>query len=282
MGMDHAEAHEQIADLALDRAALARLAAGGPDDRPLLEHVRGCEACRTDLAAVQALDRTLRDALGEVSDTSAIQPIAPPDSLRAAVLGVARAEPRLAPTPRIPRATDTRRGGPWRLELPRLSRPQWAVGLAAVLVVAILGGFAGRALAPAASGPEASLVAAVATLDRVLAAPDHRIVALKQPTGEASGSVAWSAQDFVVLTSSLSAPGPGQVYRCWLQWAGRWEAVGTMEFTGTTAYWSGAAGDWTQLLADPGVRFVVTAEAAGPAADVPSGAVLLQAGLASS
>ncbi|HJW21405.1 MAG TPA: hypothetical protein VJ506_03140, partial [Candidatus Limnocylindrales bacterium] len=95
----------------------------------------------------------------------------------------------------------------------------------------------------------------------------------------ASGSVAWSSGDFVVLTSALPAPPAGLVYRCWLQWAGQWAAVGSMDFAGSTAYWSGPTGTWARVLADPGTRFVVTAEAAGSAGQAPAGAVLLEAGL---
>jgi hypothetical protein len=290
MAMDHAEAHERIADLALDRDAVARLESEGSAADPFLEHVRDCAACQTELAAVRDLDRGLREALGALRDTAAIEPIHPPESLRDAVLEAARREPRLAPAPTLatgvpspvaPAAMPASNGRWWRLELPRLTAPQWAAGLAAVLVIAILGGVAGRALAPGTAGPDPSMVAAVATLDRVLNAPDHRLVTLATPAGAASGSVAWTAQDFVVLTSALSEPQPGRVYRCWLQWAGKWAAVGSMDFAGSTAYWTGSPGAWTELLAAPGTRFVVTAEAAGPAGDAPTGSVLLQASLSS-
>lgn len=286
MSMDHAEAHERIADLALDREALARLTAHAPSDRPFLEHVEDCTSCRADLAGLRALDRGLRDALGEVRDAATLEPINPPESLRDTVLAAARREPRLAATPRLlAQTTDSAavRGmaAPRRspFGLPRLSAPQWSVGLAAALVIAIAGGFAGRALAPAGGGPDASMVAAVATLDRVLAAPDHHLVSLTTPAGAAAGSVGWSAQDFVVLTSALSAPPAGRTYRCWLQWAGKWTVVGEMEFAGTTAYWTGPTGDWAQLLADPGTRFVVTAESAATPGERPAGAVILQASL---
>ena len=284
--MDHAEAHERIADLALDRAALQRLRDGTPEVRAFLDHVAGCPACTADLRATRSLDRGLRDALAEVGDVTAIAPINLPESLREAVLDAARREPApgassspmASTTPRASTAAPRR----WALVLLRLSGSQWAAALAAAVVIAVVGGLTGRALTPAPEGrPDASMVAAVATLDRVLAAPDHHLATLRTPAGTASGSVAWSSQDFVVLTSALSTPAPDQVYRCWLQWAGEWTAVGSMEFAGTTAYWAGSVGDWASLLGDPATRFVVTAEAPGPVGTAPAGAVLLQAAIGS-
>ncbi|HJW21881.1 MAG TPA: anti-sigma factor, partial [Candidatus Limnocylindrales bacterium] len=251
MAMDHAEAHERIADLALDREALSRLASDdpagwSPRDGAFLQHVRGCSTCRADLVAVRGIDRVLREALGELRDAAAVQPINPPESLRDAVLEATRREPRgapIRPLPSVaPRDATASVTGRWRIRLPRLTSGQWAAGLAAVLAIAILGGVAGRALAPGGTSQEASIAAAVATLDRVLAAPDHRLVALTTPAGTASGSVAWSSGDFVVLTSALPAAPAGRVYRCWLQWAGQWAAVGSMDFAGSTAYWSGPTG----------------------------------------
>jgi hypothetical protein len=291
MAMDHAEAHERIADLALDRDALARLASAddgpstdaagaaagtAPADVAFVAHVRGCQACRADLLAVRGVDQALRDALGELRDAASIEPMHPPESIRDAVLEAAHREPRSVHGPQTQAAPMGRPAGRWPFALPRLTSGQWAVALAAVLVVAVLGGVAGRALRQT-GGSDASLTAAVATLDRVLVAPDHRFAALSTPTGAASGSVAWSPQDFVVLTSALSAPPAGSVYRCWLQWAGRWAVVGSMDFAGSTAYWSGPTGTWASLLGDPGTRFVVTAEPAGATGGSPTGTVVLQA-----
>jgi hypothetical protein len=280
MAMDHAEAHERIADLALDRDALGRLE-DGSDEAALLEHIGSCAACRADLAAARGLDRGLREALGEIRDGAALQPIQPPESLRDAVIATARREPRPVAPAGAPTVSPTGDRAWWRLGLARLTGPQWAAGLAAVLVVAILSGLASRALAPGGGEPDPAMIAAVATLDRVLAAPDHHLVTLSTPGGVASGSVAWSTQDFVVLTSALSAPQPGRVYRCWLEWSGRWAPVGSMDFAGSTAYWSGPTGTWADLLGTTGTSFVVTAEAVGPAGAAPTGAALLQANLGS-
>ncbi len=288
MGMDHAEAHERIADLALDRDALARLGGGSARtsdataavEAAFLAHVRGCARCEADLAGVRALDARLRDALAEIRDSSAVQPIHPPEDLRDAVLEAARLEPR---TVRANVTGGVAVGSPrrWRLALPRLTVAQWAAGLALAVVVAVLGGFAGRSFAPGAGGPDPSMVAAMATLDRVMAAPDHHVASLTTPAGVASGSVAWSAGDFVVLTSALAGAEPGHVYRCWLLWAGRSEAIGEMAFAGGTAFWTGSPGSWASLLGDPATRLVVTAEAAGAAGAAPAGPVMLQATLGS-
>jgi Anti-sigma-K factor rskA len=302
MAMDHAEAHERIADLALDGDVIGRLPDAGTIDAPsagagadagglaglrdaaFLAHVRGCPTCRADLAAFRALDAGLRDALGELRDAAAVQPIHPPEALRDAVLEAARREPRVGPAGHRPAsarvaASGSGRRSRWSRWLPALSGGQWAAGLAAALVVALLGGLAGRVLGPGIVNPDPSMVAAVATLDRVLSAPDHHLVALTTPSGAATGSVAWSNQDFVVLTSALTTPAPGRVYRCWLEWSGKSVAVGIMDFAGSTAYWTGSAGGWSRLLADPATRFVVTAETAGASATAPTGSVILQASL---
>ena len=296
MTMDHAEAHERLADLGLDPGGLSRLARAetlGSEDRAFLAHVRDCAACTAELNAARQLDRGLRFAMGHESgdataarDTVAAGPISPPGWLRDAVLAAAHRdtdrEPHLGPGRS---AASLGRPAPRRRSLlrwPRLAAPQWAAVAALAVVVALAGGLAGRALLPRGGpAPDPSLVAAMATLDRVLAAPDHRVVTLDRAGGGSAGSVAWTAEDFVVLTSGLSAPPDGEVYRCWLEWSGRWGAVGSMEFVGATAYWAGATGEWARLMSEPGTRFVVTAEASGSTAEAPSGNVLLQAVLGS-
>lgn len=284
--MDHAEAHERIADLALDHDGLDRVDAAGRGDTAdpaFVAHVRGCPTCRADLAAIRSVDQRLRDALADVRDVAAIQPINPPESLRDAVLGSARLEPRTAVVASGRSAATAPAGqvGGWLARWPRLTTPQWATALAAVLIIAVVGGLAGRTIAPTPTRPDPSMVAAVATLDRVLLAPDHHLETLASPAGVASGSVAWSAQDFVVLTSALPAPAQGRVYRCWLQWSGKWAPVGEMDFAGLTAYWTGPTGAWSDLLGQAGTRFVVTTEVAGPPGEAPTGAILLQADLGS-
>jgi len=292
--MDHAAAHERIVDLALEADGLARLETStAPEDRDLLAHVRTCAACQADVAASRRLSDNLHQALGGVRETgggqpeAAVQPIMAPDSLRAAVLEAAHAERAERTLPATPstgashRPTATRWAArllgsrPW-------SPPRWAAGLAAALVIAILGGVTGMQLQRSAQGPGTESVAGVvASLDRVLAADDHRIVQLRAADGTVAGAVAWSRRDFAVLASSLSEPPTGQIYRCWLEWSGKSASIGVMEFTGTTAYWTGSVGEWAAVAFDPATRFVVTLEPAtsGTVPSQPSSPVVLQADL---
>ena len=281
--MDHAEAHERLADLLLEPDRLERLGLGtapAPDDRPFVEHVRGCADCRAELAALGPLQEGLRRALGGIEDASAVEPIAPPDALRASVLRQAHAEPR---GPARPVAVSSPAPSAVR-DAARWSAPRWAVGLAAALVIAILGGAAGMQLQRlAGTGAADSAVAVVSTVERVLAADPHWVVPLRTTAGVPAGSVAWSRQDFAVLATGLSAPATGQVYRCWLEWAGRSVPIGVMDFAGETAYWTGSVGAWASVTLDPSARFVVTLEPATPPAPgaAPVGPAVLQADLGS-
>lgn len=261
--MDHASAHERIADLALEAGGFERLdSSSAPDDHALMDHVRGCGACQADMTASRDLSDGLRRALANLPAASWVEPIAAPPALRAAVLDAAHRERESlnrAPAPDA-RPAPPRARREWLAWL----RPNWATGLAAALTIAILGGVAGSQLQrwSGANGSD-SVVAVVATLNRVLAADAHRVVPLRTPDGAAAGSVAWSRQDFAVLASTLSKPAAGKTYRCWLQWAGKSAAIGTMDFAGDTAYWTGSVGDWAAVAFDPGTQFIVTLEAAG-------------------
>lgn len=268
--MDHASAHERIADLALEAGGLARLPSSSAEaDRALMDHVRGCEACQADITASRNLSDRLRRALAELQATSGFEPIAAPASLRAAVLGAAHREREVGTPPANPaRGRDTRpapAGPGWRDWFGWL-RPRWAPGLAAALAIALLGGVAGSQLQRVFSvNDRDSIVAVVATLDRVLAADNHRIVPLRTAAGGPAGSVAWSRQDFAVLASTLHRPAAGSIYRCWLQWAGKSASIGVMDFAGDTAYWTGSVGDWAAVAFDPGAQFIVTLEpSSGP------------------
>ena len=255
--MDHAEAHERIADLALEPSALEALAASElPTDRALVEHVAGCETCQADLEAWRGVHRTLATALhtdrpgGRVD----VEPIEPGDDLRASILGAARAD--RAAQPLIPA-----RVSPVAITADRSWSP--FLGLAAALVVAVAGTFL-------LAGPGASLLrtvdearalsGVVASVNRILAEPNHEVATLKTSTGQPAGSVAWASRDLVVLTSALSTPGPGQTYRCWLASGSTETAIGRMDFAGTTAYWVGSLDDWASISLDPGTRFIVSLE----------------------
>jgi hypothetical protein len=278
--MDHAAAHERLADLALEAEGLQRLRVSGtPEDRDLLDHVDGCAECRAEVANADRLRAALRDALATTPVVRRVDfdPIAPPAALRDAILGAARSE-RASASARVEPATMS--AAPPSAASPmvlapappasarsRWATPRWASGIAAALIVALLGGLGGLVVGQqVGAGDATSMTAVVATVDRVLAAEPHWVVPLRTAAGTPAGSVAWSKQDFAVLTSALTAPASGHVYRCWLEWDGRWAVIGQMDFAGATAYWVGSVGDWATLNIDSGTRFVVTLDpAASPA-----------------
>ena len=256
MPMDHAAAHERIEDLLLEPALLAGLEAStAPNDIALREHVAGCPACRADFEAWRGLHRSIADAVpaNVAAAEAATGLIELPPSLRMATLdAVRRPEPRAV---RIPfgRRRDRTRLATW-------------LGLAASIV--ILSGASLIALDQAgrratAEANARGLTSAIAAVDRVLAEPGHREVALKTPSGAAAGSISWSSHDFAVLTTALVEPAAGQRYRCWLEEGDHSVAVGWMYFAGQTAYWTGSLDEWATFQIGPATRFVVTLEPSG-------------------
>lgn len=253
--MDHAAAHERIEDLILEPTRLAALAdSSNPGDVALREHVAGCAACRADLAAWEHLQRTLSAALPGSVDAAraAVEPMELPPSLRAAVVASIRSEaattiPSPAPTS-IARARARRAIGPW-------------LGLAAALVIAIgAGGITVDQLnqGAAAEADARALASTLAAVDRVLTAPEYRVVALLNPAGVASGSISWSSSDLVVLTTALEPPPSGQQYLCWLEEPSGRSVIGKMFFAGRTAYWVGSLDEWATFRIGPSTRFSVT------------------------
>lgn len=284
--MDHAAAHERLADLALEPPALEQLATeldgAAPDaiaDAALLEHVRRCPSCLASLDAARRLDRGLHDALGALPAGERLDLIEPPAGLRAAVLAAAHGVPRAAPTASS-RAGDVR-ASRWSALVAAISRPAWPAAVAALVVVALLSGLAGSRLQQLGGESSAdSLVGVVSTVERVLESPEHRVVPLVTAAGAPAGSVAWSRQDFAVLASSLAVPPSGQVYRCWLVWDGAADEIGQMDFAGSTAYWTGTTGSWASVTFEPGTTFEVTLES-GLTAGSPQGQPVLSASLGS-
>jgi hypothetical protein len=130
-----------------------------------------------------------------------------------------------------------------------------------------------------AQGEARSLTTAIAAVDRVLAEPGHRAVALKTSGGAPAGSISWSSHDLVVLTTALTEPASGQRYRCWLEGGGKSVPIGWMDFAGQTAYWIGSLDEWATFQIGPSTRFVVTLEPAG--STTRSGADVLSADLGS-
>jgi anti-sigma-K factor RskA len=263
-GMDHAAAHERIEDLLLEPSRLAGLERStAADDVALREHLAGCLACRADLEGWRRLQRGLAGALPSSADAAAasVAPMELPPSLRASVISAVRGpEAHVSPISML-RARSRRRVAAW-------------VGLAASIIVLTGTGVitvdqVGRR--SAAEAEAHALSTALSAIDRVLAAPGHRVVALRSTSGAGAGSISWSSHDLVVLTTALTKPPSDQRYRCWLEENGGSVPVGAMYFAGGTAYWVGALDEWATFQIGPATRFVVTLEAvdaqqrAGPA-----------------
>jgi Anti-sigma-K factor rskA len=277
--MDHGSAHERIEDLLLDPARLAALdSSPEPEDKALRDHVAGCPACRADLDGWTRLQGAVSDALPELPEAAiaAVEPMEPPPSLRTRVIAAVRpVEAPLAPVSRLDAAAN---GLAALLAVPRRA---W-LGTALMMAIILVG--AGVILDQAARislerAHAESLGEAVAAVDRVLAEPKHRVVALNAPDGTASGSISWSRHDWVVLTSALSEPRPDQRYKCWLEDGSRSVAVGVMEFADGTAYWVATVDDWKTWEIEPTTQFVVSLEPAG--AQTRTGGIVLAAQLGS-
>ena len=277
--MDHGTAHERIEDLLLDPARLEELGSStAPADLALREHLSGCPACQSDLDTWARLQAALSDALpgSAAAEAANVQPIDLPPSLRTRVLASVRAASAEAPLAPIPMVSERRR---WAFL--RSPRGAW-VGLAAALVVLVVG--AGLLIDQAARLNTAQeeahgLTAAMAAVDRVLATPDHRVVTLTTAQGAAGGSISWTRHDLVVLSTALTAPKPGEVYRCWLNSDGNGWAVGKMYFAEGTAYWVGSLDEWASFEIGPTTEFKVSLEPPGADPSTRSGPVVLEASL---
>lgn len=276
--LDHAEAHERLADLALEPGALDRLGPAATD--ALGAHVVTCETCRRDVEAWRRTHTRLLEARGpgedrvELAQLAGDEPIVAPTELRGAVLAAARRPPvagrspgaagrivvpagAVAPVPVVGRASAMR--------LPSRGRP--AIGrllpLVAVLAIAVVG--AGLVVDQAGRldrvGQEvASLEAVTASLSRVLRDPAHKVVDLRGADGSASGSLSWSSRDLVVLTTALEPPPPDRVYRCWIERDGKRSPVGQMWFAGGSAFWNGTLDEWATTSFKAGGTFGVSLE----------------------
>jgi hypothetical protein len=121
------------------------------------------------------------------------------------------------------------------------SRARWWLGLAAALVVAIAGAGAvaiDRAhQADVARAELAELVRLVRSTEQILADPGHTSITLASASGTASGLVAWSDTDSVVIATGLNPPDAGLAYRCWVEKSGTRTAVGDMSFQQGIGYW---------------------------------------------
>jgi hypothetical protein len=271
--IDHAAAHERIADLALEPGGLDRALGDGQEiDRELADHVATCERCTADVATWRGVQGTLTSALRRTAagQRSDLEPIEASAELRRRVTTAAAAEPR--------KPAADRPGSKPLFVIPGGGIGSTVVGLAAALIVAVAGTLllAGPATNVMRTIDEArGLTEVVAAVDRILTADRHVTVALQATDGSAAGTVSWTRHDLVVLTSALTTPATGSTYRCWLVGDGQDTSIGAMEFAGGTAYWVGSLDDWASISFAPGTRFLVTLEN-GPAGSTRTGPTVLQ------
>ena len=251
--MDHAEAHERLGDLALEPARLARFDHDpAPEAAALRAHVTGCDECRAELAAQRATDLAIQDAFAVGTESGPPAILRPPAGLRDRVLAAAidAGGPAAVPAGAVRPERIAPAGG---------ARRWLSLALAAALVAAVgLGGALNQRVTDlsAARAELQEMSEVVATLDRILAAK-HVTVALNTADGTPGGAIAWSRTEVVVLSTSLDRPPEGREYACWIEENGeRWK-VGSMHFSGSTAYWAGPLEEWNASF-DPGTRFGVS------------------------
>ena len=286
--LGHAEAHERLADLALEPGALDRL--GDPGNDPLAAHVAGCEACSREVDAWRRTNARLELARGEgkdrldIADLAGDAPVPLPTALRGTILDAVReTSPRDAAT-----AGDLSTAGDRGLVAvnvgPPPSRiPVRAAGdragrgtaggrgrtLSLVAVLAIVLSGAGLLVNQAlrleqARAETAALEAVAATVDRILRDPNHVVVDLRGADGSVRGSLSWSRHDLAVLTTALDPPPPDRVYRCWIERDGVRSAVGQMWFAGDTAFWNGSLDEWATISFEAGTFGVSLEPRSGP------------------
>lgn len=266
--MQHAEAHERLADLALEpRALLSFERDPSPEAVALRDHIATCATCTAEVQAWRETHAAVMEALGDpaMQGAGAIaesQPIALPPGLRASVARIpSGAMPAGSP---LAGPDSTPRRGPVRIvrfAAFRQASRAW-VGLAAVLVLAIVGSGA-IALdqahrADTARADAAELAVLVRTTQAILADPYHTSVTLASSDGTASGLVAWTASDAVVVATHLAAPPAGQVYRCWVERAGTRTPVGEMSYRQGVGYWWQRPNETTGPSIWAGGQFIVT------------------------
>jgi hypothetical protein len=272
--MDHAEAHERIADLSLEPRRLAALdASDATDDAALRAHIESCPRCQAELTEWREFHAATEAALA-TNRREQLDPIAPPDDLRRRVLAIAHAEPRTTSKP-----VDIVQIHPRR---PLTGGALLALAAVFALVAVGVGVLAAR---DQSARLDTTLIESrwlsdtVAALSRVLATPDHHAITLRTADGTGAGAIAWSRHDLVVISHGLPAPGADQVYRCWLDYEGTETAMGRMWFVDGDAFWVGSTQDWAAIDLDPEKQFLVTLEPTTNQAGRHTGPVVLQANL---
>jgi hypothetical protein len=293
--LDHASAHELLADLALEPGSLERLAVA-PDEEwaALIAHLAVCGDCRREAEAARRTEAAIVDAAAGAGGLAAIaadRPIRPPASLRAAVAsipgsaagpGAGIGDVRVADrgtaasvglVVRAPVAVHARRSGG--------ARTFALVGLAAAIVVGVaIGSIAVDATGRAASATadRERLQVLIGHVEAILAVPAHVTVPLRTADGAPAGTIAWTDSEIAVVATGLAAPAAGTTYRCWVERGGVRTAIGEMTIVGSTASWVGSVDAWGTISFSGGGRFGVSLEPgtggiSGPAilvADLPS------------
>ncbi len=244
--MDHAEAHELLADLAFEPARLRALESdASPEAAPLRAHVDLCETCAQEVAAWRRTWVSFADARASARPSD-FDMLKAPAGIRARVMEAVVTAPPVVPVGASRRWAASRRL-PW-------------LAVAAALVVALGAGslaWIRTAELGQAQTEAAELASVAATMDRVLADPVHWITPLQTADGAPGGTLVWSNTEIAVVTSALPTPEPGQTYRCWVEHDGKRTPIGAMDFTGGTGYWVGSMSGWGGLL-EPGARFGVS------------------------
>jgi hypothetical protein len=273
--MDHAEAHERIADLALEPSRLAGLTTStAADDAALREHIFTCPECRADLREWDDFQSSLGDALAD-NRREQLEPIVPPADLRRRVLAAAHGDPKPVTVP-----GNTVELTPRRRPISRTA----LLALAAVFALVAVG--LGIVFVRDQSTKLAStqlehrwLSDTVAAMNRILVTPDHHVVELATADGAAAGTLAWSRHDLVVMSAGLPRPGGGQVYRCWLNYDGEDTPMGWMWFVDGNAFWTSSTSEWAAIDLNPEKQFLVTLESTDNETKTHAGPIVLRASL---
>jgi hypothetical protein len=272
--MDHAEARERIADLALEpRRVLDLESDRTPEADDLLAHVSGCPACQAELDAWRQTHTAVLEAVeaegGQRSRGAGPGWTEPPAALRAAVAAIPGRSPRLLAPGMAPKSNASVGSAPEGAAPAAGRQKGWQLAaVAAVMVIALVVGLgaiaADRArLADIAQQQAGELAGLAESLGRVMRDPGHAAIALTGSDGMPVGTAAWSADEVVVLTTALMAPGAGAEYRCWIERDGRRTPIGVMRFDRGVAYWSGPLSSYGGLSLSGGGRLGVSLETVG-------------------
>ena len=271
--MEHADAHERIADLSLEPDRLVQLARElASVDRgaavyvsrdAFVDHVAGCEVCREEVGAWYRAHTLVHEALVDptgpvlLADVADGEPMTAPAHLRESVL----TRIKLDALPETPSGRVSQRRVVPAIRS-RVSRRRLLPLVAVMSILVVAGGLVldGNARLGRAESEALALQTMSATLDRVLQDPNHWVVDLRGVDGQSRGSVSWSTRDLVVLTTALAPPPEGRVYRCWLERDGQRSGVGRMVFAGGTSFWVGTLGAWGSTSFGPGSTFGISLE----------------------